>query len=45
MGQHGSQKNFTKFSELIAKNWKNMEMQGEVNEYYFKQIVAKSDCI
>lgn len=38
----GAQKNFTKFSELIAKNWKNMEMQGEVNEYYFKKIVARA---
>ncbi|MHA3062877.1 AIPR family protein [Acinetobacter sp. ANC 4641] len=38
----GAQKNFTKFSEYIAKNWKNMEMQGKVNEYYFKKIVARA---
>lgn len=38
----GAQKNFTKFSELITKNWKNMEIQGEVNEYYFKKIVARA---
>lgn len=38
----GAQKNFTKFSEYIAKNWKTMDMQGEVNEYYFKKIVARA---
>lgn len=38
----GAQKNFTKFSEYIAKNWKTMEMQGEVNEYYFKKIVVRA---
>lgn len=38
----GAQKNFTKFSEYVAKNWKTMEMQGEVNEYYFKKIVVRA---
>ena len=38
----GAQRNFTKFSEIISKNWKTMEMQGEVNEYYFKKIIARA---
>lgn len=38
----GKEKNFTKFSEFIANNWKTMEMQGEINEYYFKKIVGRA---
>lgn len=38
----GAQKNFNKFSEYIIKNWKNMEIQGEINEYYFKKIVSRA---
>ncbi|MDS7945684.1 AIPR family protein [Acinetobacter sp. V110_1] len=38
----GAQKNFNKFSEYIIKNWKNMEIEGEINEYYFKKIVSRA---
>ncbi|MDM1757673.1 AIPR family protein [Acinetobacter sp. 256-1] len=38
----GAQKNFTKFSEVITKNWKTMDMQGEINEHYFKKIVSRA---
>lgn len=38
----GAQKNFTKFSEYIAKNWKAMDTQGEINEYYFKKIIVRA---
>lgn len=38
----GAQKNFNKFSEYIIKNWKSMEVQGEINEYYFKKIVSRA---
>lgn len=38
----GAQKNFTKFSEYITKNWKVMEMNGEINEYYFKKVIARA---
>lgn len=38
----GAQKNFAKFSEYISKNWKKMEAEGKVNDYYFKKIVARA---
>ena len=38
----GAQKNFIKFSELIAKHWETKGFSDTVNEFYFKKLICRA---